>query len=48
MVRGANGMMTAALNLRNVENAKYLNSLAGGQAYYAPPRSIMRSLTFTY
>ncbi len=40
--------VTAALNLRNVGNAKYLNSLAGGQAYYAAPRSIMGSLTFTY
>jgi outer-membrane receptor for ferric coprogen and ferric-rhodotorulic acid len=38
----------AAINLRNIGNAKYLNSLAGGQAYYAAPRTIMGSLTFTY
>lgn len=40
--------LSAAINLRNVGNAKYLNSMAGGQAYYAAPRSIMGSLTFTY
>lgn len=38
----------ASINLRNVGNAKYLNSLAGGQAYYAAPRSIMGSISFTY
>jgi len=38
----------AAINLRNIGSAKYLNSLAGGQAYYAAPRTVMGSLSFTY
>lgn len=38
----------ATVNLNNVTNRKYLNSLAWGQAYYAAPRTIMGSLSFTY
>ena len=33
-----------SLNLRNVGNAKYLNSLMWGQAFYAAPRSVLVSL----
>jgi outer membrane receptor for ferric coprogen and ferric-rhodotorulic acid len=40
--------VTAALNLRNVTNKKYLNSLAWNQAYYAEPRTVLGSLSFTY
>lgn len=38
----------ATLNVRNVGNKKYLNSLAWGQAYYAEPRTVLGSLSFTY
>ena len=38
----------AQINVRNVTNTKYLNSLAFGQAYYAEPRTVMGSLSFTY
>jgi outer membrane receptor for ferric coprogen and ferric-rhodotorulic acid len=38
----------ATLNVRNVGNRKYLNSLAWGQAYYAEPRTVLGSLSFTY
>jgi outer membrane receptor for ferric coprogen and ferric-rhodotorulic acid len=40
--------VTAALNLRNVTDKKYLNSLAWNQAYYAEPRTVLGSLSFTY
>jgi outer-membrane receptor for ferric coprogen and ferric-rhodotorulic acid len=38
----------ASINLRNVTNKAYLNSLAWGQAYYAAPRTVMGTLSFTY
>lgn len=38
----------ATLNVRNVTGKKYLNSLAWGQAYYAEPRTVIGSLSFTY
>ncbi|MHA6721116.1 TonB-dependent siderophore receptor [Sphingomonas sp. RS6] len=38
----------ASINVRNVTDSKYLGSLMWGQAYYAPPRSVIGSLTFTY
>lgn len=38
----------ANLNLRNVGNSKYLNSLEWGQAYYAAPRSIVGVVRFDY
>ncbi|MGC4252385.1 MAG: TonB-dependent siderophore receptor [Sphingobium sp.] len=38
----------ASINLRNVTNAKYLNSLAWGQAYYAPPRSVLGTIRLDY
>ncbi|OAN66634.1 TonB-dependent siderophore receptor [Sphingomonas sp. TDK1] len=38
----------AAINVRNVTDSSYLGSLMWGQAYYAAPRSVLGSLTFTY
>lgn len=38
----------ASVNVRNVTNIKYLNSLAWGQAYYAPPRSVVGTIRFEY
>ncbi len=38
----------AAINVRNVTDSKYLGSIMWGQAYYAAPRSVLGSLTFTY
>jgi len=38
----------ASLNVRNVTNEKYLNSLAWGQAYYAAPRSVIGTIRFEY
>ncbi|MBI1182415.1 MAG: TonB-dependent siderophore receptor [Alphaproteobacteria bacterium] len=38
----------ASLNVRNVTDKKYLGSLMWGQAFYAPPRSAMVSLSVDY
>lgn len=38
----------ASVNLANVTNTKYLNSLAWGQAYYAAPRSVRFTLSYDY
>lgn len=38
----------ASVNVRNVTNAKYLNSLEWGQAYYAPPRTAIGTIRFDY
>jgi outer membrane receptor for ferric coprogen and ferric-rhodotorulic acid len=38
----------ASLNLRNVTNKKYLNSLEFGQGFYAAPRSAIGTLRFIY
>jgi outer membrane receptor protein involved in Fe transport len=40
--------LTAAVNVRNVGNEKYLGSLMWGQAFYAAPRSASVSLRFAY
>ena len=34
----------ASVNVRNVADSKYLNSLEWGQAYYAAPRSVIATL----
>lgn len=38
----------ASVNVRNVTNTRYLNSLMWGQAYYAPPRSVLATLSVGY
>lgn len=38
----------ASVNVRNLTNAKYLNSLAWGQAFYSPPRSVIGTIRFDY
>ncbi|WP_267414417.1 TonB-dependent siderophore receptor [Sphingomonas sp. GC_Shp_4] len=38
----------ATVNLRNVGNAKYINSLEWGQGFYAAPRSVIGTLRFSY
>ncbi|WP_395396425.1 TonB-dependent siderophore receptor (plasmid) [Novosphingobium sp. BL-8A] len=38
----------ASVNVRNLTNAKYLNSLAWGQAFYATPRSVIGTIRFDY
>ncbi|WP_260926228.1 TonB-dependent siderophore receptor [Novosphingobium sp. 9] len=38
----------AQIVVDNVTDKKYLNSLAWGQAYYAAPRTVMGSITFSY
>lgn len=38
----------ASVNVRNVTNTRYLNSLMWGQAYYAPPRSVLATLSVDY
>lgn len=38
----------AAINLRNVTDSTYLGSLMWGQAFYAAPRSVLGSITFSY
>lgn len=40
--------LQASVNVRNVTNVKYLNSLEWGQAYYAAPRSVVGTLRFEY
>jgi outer-membrane receptor for ferric coprogen and ferric-rhodotorulic acid len=40
--------LEASVNVRNVTNVKYLNSLEWGQAFYAAPRSAIGTLRFTY
>lgn len=40
--------LRASVNLRNVTNTKYLNSLQYAQSYYAAPRSAIVSLSFDY
>lgn len=38
----------AAINVRNVTDSKYLGSIMWGQAFYAAPRSVLGSITFSY
>ncbi|MCI4591748.1 TonB-dependent siderophore receptor [Sphingobium sp. BYY-5] len=38
----------ASVNVRNVTNTRYLNSLMWGQAYYAPPRNVLATLSVEY
>lgn len=38
----------AAINVRNVTDSSYLGSIMWGQAYYAPPRSVLGSISFSY
>jgi outer membrane receptor for ferric coprogen and ferric-rhodotorulic acid len=38
----------ASVNVRNVTNRKYLNSLEWGQAFYAAPRSAIGTIRFDY
>jgi outer membrane receptor for ferric coprogen and ferric-rhodotorulic acid len=38
----------ASINVRNVTNRRYLNSLMWGQAYYAPPRNVLATLSVEY
>jgi outer membrane receptor for ferric coprogen and ferric-rhodotorulic acid len=38
----------ASVNVRNVTNARYLNSLEWGQAFYAAPRSAVATVRLTY
>ncbi|MFT4025807.1 MAG: TonB-dependent siderophore receptor [Novosphingobium sp.] len=40
--------LEASVNVRNITNAKYLNSLEWGQAFYAAPRSAVGTLRFIY
>ncbi|WP_404477418.1 TonB-dependent siderophore receptor [Novosphingobium sp. BL-52-GroH] len=40
--------LRASLNVRNVTDKKYLNSLKWGQAFYAAPRSAVVTLSFDY
>ncbi|TDW64571.1 outer membrane receptor for ferric coprogen and ferric-rhodotorulic acid [Novosphingobium sp. PhB55] len=40
--------LQASVNVRNLTNAKYLNSLAWGQAFYSPPRSVIGTIRFDY
>lgn len=40
--------VSASVNVRNVTNAKYLNSLEWGQGYYAAPRSVIGTIRFEY
>lgn len=48
LMAGANIMegLRATLNLRNVTDEKYLNSMEWNQAYYAAPRSVTFSLEY--
>jgi outer membrane receptor for ferric coprogen and ferric-rhodotorulic acid len=39
--------LEASVNVRNVTNTKYLNSLEWGQAFYAAPRSVIGTLHLT-
>ncbi|NWK97655.1 TonB-dependent siderophore receptor [Sphingobium lactosutens] len=38
----------ARVNVRNVTNKRYLNSLMWEQAYYAPPRNVLATLSVEY
>lgn len=38
----------ASVNVENVTNTKYLNSLMWGQAFYAAPRNVRATLSFSY
>lgn len=40
--------LNVSLNLNNLTNEKYLNSLNWSQAYYGEPRNVMASLTWKY
>jgi outer-membrane receptor for ferric coprogen and ferric-rhodotorulic acid len=40
--------LDASVNVRNVTNARYLNSLEWGQAFYAAPRSAVGTLRVSY
>lgn len=40
--------LNASVNVNNVTNTKYLNSLMWGQAYYAGPRNVRFTLSFAY
>lgn len=43
-----NKNLNASLNLNNITNEKYLNSLNWDQAYYGAPSNVMASLTWKY
>jgi outer membrane receptor for ferric coprogen and ferric-rhodotorulic acid len=43
-----NKHLSAAVNLNNITDEKYLNSLNWNQAYYGAPRNVMASLTWKY
>lgn len=43
-----NSHWSAALNIYNLTDQKYLQSLYWGQSYYAAPRSAMATVTWTY
>ncbi|ALR19284.1 TonB-dependent receptor [Sphingobium baderi] len=40
--------LRASVNVRNVTGSKYLGSLKWGQAFYAAPRSVLATLSFSY
>lgn len=40
--------VSASVNVRNVTNSRYLNSLMWGQAYYAAPRSALATLSLDF
>ncbi|HWK40331.1 MAG TPA: TonB-dependent siderophore receptor [Croceibacterium sp.] len=40
--------LRASVNVRNVTDKKYLASLMWGQAFYAAPRNVSASISFTY
>ena len=40
--------LRASVNVDNVTNAKYVNSLMWGQGFYAAPRNVRVSLSFAY
>ncbi len=43
-----NKHLSASINLNNITDEKYLNSLNWTQAYYGAPRNVMASLTWKY
>jgi len=40
--------LRASVNVRNVTDKKYLASVMWGQAFYAAPRNVSASISFTY
>ena len=43
-----NKHLKASVNVNNITDEKYLNSLNWDQAYYGAPRNVMASLTWKY